>query len=116
MRDFAFDYGFIAESFETSTQWKNVLPLIENTSKRIVQECKDRGVVAEPFISARVTQVYDTGAAVYIYFGFYYHGLPNFDPVAAYDAIEHAAREEIMNNGGCISHHHGVGKLRKRYM
>ena len=29
------------------------------------------------------------------------------DPVEAYEAVEWAAREEIMNCGGCISHHHG---------
>lgn len=59
----------------------------------------------------RVTQVYDTGAAVYIYFGFLYFGLK--DPVQAYTDIENAARDEILKCGGCISHHHGVGKLRK---
>ena len=54
----------------------------------------------------RVTQVYDTGAAVYIYFGFHYQGVA--DPVAAYSEIEDAAREEILKQGGSISHHHGM--------
>lgn len=30
--------------------------------------------------------------------------------------MENAARDEILANGGSISHHHGVGKLRKQYM
>jgi alkyldihydroxyacetonephosphate synthase len=38
------------------------------------------------------------------------------DPVAIYSQIEDGAREEIMKNGGSISHHHGVGKLRKKFM
>lgn len=38
------------------------------------------------------------------------------DPVAAYSQIEDSAREEIMKHGGCISHHHGVGKLRKKFL
>uniref|UniRef100_A0A7N6FDC9 Alkylglycerone-phosphate synthase n=1 Tax=Anabas testudineus TaxID=64144 RepID=A0A7N6FDC9_ANATE len=29
---------------------------------------------------------------------------------------QHAAREEILANGGSLSHHHGVGKLRKKWM
>jgi len=33
--------------------------------------------------------------------------------VKVYSDIEDGAREEIMKNGGSISHHHGVGKLRK---
>jgi alkyldihydroxyacetonephosphate synthase len=51
-------------------------------SKRIASECKKHGVKKEPFISARVSQVYDTGACVYIYFGFIYQGLT--DPVGVY--------------------------------
>jgi alkyldihydroxyacetonephosphate synthase len=38
------------------------------------------------------------------------------DPVAAYSQIEDSAREEIMKHGGSISHHHGVGKLRKKFL
>lgn len=58
--------------------------------------------------------MYDTGACVYVYFGFIYQGLA--DPVAVYGEIEDAARDEILKYGGCISHHHGVGKLRKKFM
>jgi alkyldihydroxyacetonephosphate synthase len=63
------------------------------------------GVTKDPFISFRVTQLYDTGAAVYIYFGFHHYGLE--DPVKVYSEIEDGAREEIMKCGGSISHHHG---------
>ena len=51
---------------------------------------------------------------MYIYFGFLYHGLK--DPVGVYSEVEDAARDEIMKYGGCISHHHGVGKLRKKFL
>ena len=30
--------------------------------------------------------------------------------------MEDAARDEVMLAGGCISHHHGVGKIRKGFM
>ena len=30
--------------------------------------------------------------------------------------MEHRTREAVFQNGGSISHHHGVGKLRKRFM
>lgn len=83
-------------------------------AKRISAECKKHGIKKEPFLSSRVTQVYDTGAVVYVYFGFIYQGLS--DPVAVYGEIEDAARDEILKYGGSISHHHGVGKLRKKFM
>jgi alkyldihydroxyacetonephosphate synthase len=35
--------------------------------------------------------------------------------VQLYEEIEDAARDEVMLSGGCISHHHGVGKLRKGF-
>ena len=30
--------------------------------------------------------------------------------------MEDAARDEVLLAGGCISHHHGVGKIRKKFM
>ena len=36
--------------------------------------------------------------------------------VEKYEIIENAARDEVFKCGGCISHHHGVGKIRKRFV
>jgi alkyldihydroxyacetonephosphate synthase len=33
-----------------------------------------------------------------------------------YDKLEVAARNEVIACGGSISHHHGVGKLRRRWL
>lgn len=60
-----------------------------------------------------MTQTYDAGACVYFYFGFNYSQVAN--PVEVYEHIETAARDEILLNGGSISHHHGVGKLRSKW-
>jgi alkyldihydroxyacetonephosphate synthase len=37
-------------------------------------------------------------------------------PDRVFGEIEHSLREAILENGGSISHHHGVGKLRKDFM
>jgi alkyldihydroxyacetonephosphate synthase len=42
--------------------------------------------------------------------------MPNEKVMELYEGVEHDCREEIIKNGGSISHHHGVGKLRKRYV
>lgn len=60
--------------------------------------------------------MYETGAAVYIYFGFNYSEVPDDKVVYIYEEVENDCRDEILNSGGSISHHHGVGKLRKRFM
>jgi len=114
LRDFGFEFSFIAESFETSVPWDSVLPVCNNVRARIIDSAKERGITPEPLISCRVTQTYDTGACVYFYFGFIWRGLK--DPAATFSEIEHEAREEILKLGGSISHHHGIGKLRKHWL
>uniref|UniRef100_A0A667ZSQ6 Alkylglycerone-phosphate synthase n=1 Tax=Myripristis murdjan TaxID=586833 RepID=A0A667ZSQ6_9TELE len=114
LRDLGMDYYVIGESFETSVPWDRVLDICRNVKERIIRECKERGVQFPPLSTCRVTQTYDAGACVYFYFAFNYRGLS--DPVHVYERVEHAAREEILANGGSLSHHHGVGKLRKEWM
>ena len=41
-------------------------------------------------------------------------GIDKADEV--FSKIEHALRDCFIKNGGSISHHHGVGKLRKDFM
>ena len=36
------------------------------------------------------------------------------DPAHVYEEIEEEARDAIIGFGGTLSHHHGVGKVRKR--
>uniref|UniRef100_A0A5F9DAA2 Alkylglycerone-phosphate synthase n=1 Tax=Oryctolagus cuniculus TaxID=9986 RepID=A0A5F9DAA2_RABIT len=38
------------------------------------------------------------------------------DPLSVFEQTEAAARDEILANGGSLSHHHGVGKLRKQWL
>uniref|UniRef100_A0A8C9VMA4 Alkylglycerone-phosphate synthase n=1 Tax=Scleropages formosus TaxID=113540 RepID=A0A8C9VMA4_SCLFO len=87
LRDLGMDYYVIGESFETSVPWDSCV---------------------------RFTQTYDAGACVYFYFAFNYRGLA--DPIHVYEQVEQTARAEILANGGSLSHHHGVGKLRKQWM
>ena len=63
-----------------------------------------------------MTQVYDAGACIYFYFGFNYGGMSMSQAVHAYEELETIARDEILSSGGSLSHHHGVGKIRKRWM
>ncbi|XP_050480477.1 alkyldihydroxyacetonephosphate synthase isoform X1 [Bombus huntii] len=109
IRDLGLEYYVLAESFETSVSWNRALPLCRNVKSRVIRECYSRGV-EQYFISCRVTQTYDAGCCVYFYMAFNYKNLPN--PIETYETIEHIAREEILANGGSLSHHHGIGKLR----
>jgi alkyldihydroxyacetonephosphate synthase len=114
IRDFMMSRWIIAESFETSVPWSRALELCANVKQRLWQEHAKRGLPGQPFVSCRVTQLYDTGVCIYFYFAFYYKGVANASEV--YSELERAAREEILRAGGSLSHHHGVGKLRQRFL
>ncbi|PZC82264.1 alkyldihydroxyacetonephosphate synthase [Helicoverpa armigera] len=112
LRDVAIEYDVVAESFETSVPWDRTLALCANVKQRIRDECAKRGI-DKYLISHRLTQTYDAGCCIYFYFG---HNIGKCkDPVSTYEEIEEAARDEIIACGGSISHHHGVGKLRKKW-
>jgi len=81
--------------------------------RTVEKRCEIR-IAIRPFVSARVTQLYDTGVCVYFYFAVYHRGVENASEV--YAEMERAAREEILRAGGSLSHHHGVGKLRQRFL
>ncbi|MDB4916394.1 MAG: oxidase [Gemmatimonadetes bacterium] len=114
LRDFIMKHHIIAESFETSVAWSDALALCTNVKRRLVSEYQARTLPGIPFVTCRVTQLYQTGVAVYFYFGFVHKGVDRPDEV--YAELENAARDEILRSGGSLSHHHGVGKIRRAFL
>ena len=114
IRDFVYKHRVMGESFETSVAWSDLTTLCANVKRRVVEEHVRRGLPGVPFITCRVTQIYDTGACVYFYLGLGSEGVDN--PIQAFIEIETAARDEILKSGGSLSHHHGVGKLRQQFL
>ena len=114
IRDFLMNYYIIAESFETSVPWSNALALATMSNAGFWRNTSARSCRVSRFVTARVTQLYRTGVCIYFYFGFYYKGIPN--PQEVYLELENIARDEILKSGGSLSHHHGVGKLRRAFL
>jgi alkyldihydroxyacetonephosphate synthase len=114
IRDFVLRHYIAAESFETSVPWANVEEVCRRARERAEKEHHARKLPGEPFFSCRVTQLYDSGVCIYFYLGFFHLGVN--DPVQVYSELESAVREEILEAGGSLSHHHGVGKIRERYL
>ena len=114
LRDFVMGFGVLAESFETTVSWTDVLALCARVKQRLLDEFAQLGLPGRPFITARVTQLYDSGVCVYFYLGIH-HGSAGH-PTDVYAILERAARDEILNCGGSLSHHHGVGKLRREFL
>ncbi len=114
IRDFVMNHYILGESFETSVPWSQVASLCENVKRRLRNEHELRGLPGKPFVTCRITQVYETGVCVYFYFAYYHKGVDR--PSEVYAEMERAARDEILLSGGSLSHHHGVGKLRQGFL
>lgn len=110
IRDFVLQHNILGESFETSVPWSQAQELVDRVKRAIYQAHDDRRLPGRPFVSCRVTQIYETGCCIYFYMAFYAKGVA--DAVGAYHEIESIARSEVIAAGGSISHHHGVGKIR----
>jgi alkyldihydroxyacetonephosphate synthase len=114
LRDFMSQVGIVAETFETSVPWDRLEELCGAAERALASECAARGVVGQPYLSYRVTQTYHTGVCIYFTMAFSGHGLA--DPGGAFHDIEQTLRQVILDHGGSLSHHHGVGKLRQRFL
>jgi alkyldihydroxyacetonephosphate synthase len=61
-----------------------------------------------------VTQTYHAGVCVYFTMGFSGRGLA--EPTKAFEEIEHVLRQVVLDHGGSLSHHHGIGKIRQSFL
>jgi alkyldihydroxyacetonephosphate synthase len=114
LRDFALTYHFLGESFESFVPWSKAKEVVDAAKERIRKEYADRCLPGRPFVGCRVTQLYHEGVCLYFYLSMNFENVKNASAVFA--EIEHAARDEILQRGGSVSHHHGVGKLRSSFL
>jgi len=114
IRDFVSSYHILGETFETSVPWSKIEQVYRAVEERAAQLHKEFNLPGKHYVSYRITQLYHTGVCIYFMFGVYAKGVEC--PGEVFIAMEHGLREAVMENGGSISHHHGVGKLRKDFM
>ena len=114
VRDFAAKYQIMGETMETTVPWSKIQDVIDAMSKRIVDLHKEYDLPGKPYISYRIPQIYHTGVCIYFMLGMSVKGVK--DPEEKFSKIEHSLRGTIIKHGGSISHHHGVGKLRKDFI
>jgi len=114
LRDWILNHWLLAESFETSASWSDALAVCNNVKRRLEEEHRKHNLPGKPFMSCRVTQVYQTGVCIYFYYAYYFKGVEN--PSEVFSEVEHAARDEVLKSGGSLSHHHGIGKIRREFL
>ncbi len=114
IRDFLASYYISGETYETSTTWDRIHPVVDAVIAKAHELQQKHKLMGKPFISARVTQTYHTGVCIYFTHGYCNQGLDA--PLEVFLDIEDEIRTAILEAGGSISHHHGVGKLRQKFM
>ena len=100
--------GFIFDTVEVSSGWKNALSLYKSVVKAM------RGVEGVVIASAHASHFYPQGVCFYFTFG----GLPpkNSTPFEFYEAVWDAIMRSCLDEGGSISHHHGIGIMRGKWL
>lgn len=103
LRDFLLDRGAAGDVSETAAPWSKLLPLyngVVDAANRAYDEIGTKG-----WIMCHLSHSYHSGACLYFTFAF----VGGEDMLAEYDVVKSAIQQAFVDNGGTISHHHGVG-------
>jgi alkyldihydroxyacetonephosphate synthase len=103
LRDALLDAGALVETLETVTFWSLVPRLYEAVSDALRESLSAQGT--PPVVLCHVSHVYPSGASLY----FTVACAQTDDPVGQWLAAKAAASDAILEAGGSITHHHGVG-------
>jgi len=112
IRDFLLDRGGLADVSETATSWRQLEPLYDAARDAALKAFGDIGV--QGWVMCHMSHSYHSGACLYFTFAF----KPTDDntALAEYDAVKSAVQQSFVDNGGTLSHHHGVGKEHSHWM
>ena len=110
LRDTLLGHGVLVGTLETATSWANLTHLYETTITAL------KGAISATdggpgYVMTHISHACPHGAALYLTF----LGRQVSDPAplmqqAQWRAIKQAATEAIMDAGGTLTHHHGVGR------
>jgi len=103
LRDFLLDRGAAGDVSETAAPWSKLLGVyngVVEAANRAYDEIGKKG-----WIMCHLSHSYHSGACLYFTFAF----VGGDDMLAEYDVVKSAIQQAFVDNGGTISHHHGVG-------
>ncbi len=99
LRDALIDAGALVETLETVTFWSNLDTLYKSVGDAL------RNVLGRAVVLCHISHVYRSGASLY----FTVAAAQSDDPLAQWQKAKQAASDAIIEAGGSITHHHGVG-------
>jgi alkyldihydroxyacetonephosphate synthase len=103
IRDFLLDRGAAGDVSESAAPWSK-LQALHDGAVSAAHDAFDR-IGAQGVIISHLSHSYHSGACLYFTFGFKF----GKDALGDYDIVKSAIQQSFIDNGGSISHHHGVG-------
>ncbi|MER6947930.1 FAD-binding oxidoreductase [Nonomuraea sp. NPDC000554] len=100
LRDSLLAAGATVETLETAGFWSNLPRLYDAVRLALL------GALGSPLVMCHISHVYETGASLY----FTVVTAQDGDPVEQWARAKEAVNAAIVEAGGTISHHHGVGR------
>ncbi len=97
--------GGFADTFETAAPWSRVEPLYDAVR---------RAVAPHVLVMAHMSHAYHEGCS--IYFTFVGYGRTTVEAEQRYNATWNAAMDAALSVGATLTHHHGVGALKRNFM
>jgi alkyldihydroxyacetonephosphate synthase len=106
LRDILLGAGVLVDTLETATSWKNLFHVYTAMTQAMQTAIRDSDG-GPGYVMTHVSHVYEWGASLYTTFlGRQSPGQED----AQWWAVKRAATEAILNAGGTLSHHHGIGR------
>ncbi len=100
------EHGVVVDTIEVAGSWAALAPMRRHVIGAL-ESLEDMLVV-----SAHQSHAYSDGACLYFTFA----GRPTGDPTAFYRRTWDEATAVVLASGGALSHHHGVGRNRARFV
>jgi len=101
MRDPLMDLGIMTDTLETAVTWENLLKVWKAAHEYVARRSK-------AFMMIHISHVYENGANLYFTF---LSPMEKGNEKNDFTTFHRGLVETILEHGGSISHHHGVGRV-----
>jgi len=103
LRDFLLDRGAAGDVSESAMPWSKINQL--HDAVRVAADKAFDEIGIQGWIMSHLSHSYHSGACLYFTFAF----VMGDDPIGEYNVVKSAIQQAFIDNGGSLSHHHGVG-------
>ncbi len=113
LREALWEKGYVVDTLETATDWNNVDNLLAKVEASLSNGLTDEKEKVHVF--THLSHVYGQGCSLYTTY-LYRNAISYQQTLEYWKKLKNKASLAIVNNGGTISHQHGVGKDHAPYL